>query len=90
MRMAEARDAIGDAVSAEIVKEFTRELEQWLGIGHVPGPPALVAGDFLAGHDASRVPAVPRARLSVDRDSSSPGVMFTWKVESGDPPDVFA
>jgi hypothetical protein len=71
MRMAEAREAIGDAVSAGIIKEFTRELEQWLEIGHRLGPPALVAGDCQAGHDPSRVPAVPRARLSVDSESSS-------------------
>jgi hypothetical protein len=88
MRMAEARAAIGDAVSAAIVADFEVDMTQ--RSGYVPGPPTLIAGECVTGHDASRVPDVPRAQLSVDRDSGDPGVIFTWKVESGDPPHVFA
>lgn len=59
MKTAEARAAIGDAVSAAIAEELTRDQQQWLG--DVPPPPAVVAGRYAAGHDASKVPAEPRA-----------------------------
>ena len=88
MTMAEARAAIGDAVSAAIAAEFARDQQQWLG--DVPPPPAIAAGRSAAGHDASRVPAVPRAMLTVDHNSPSPGAVFTWKAESGGPPQVWA
>jgi hypothetical protein len=48
--------------------------------------PGFCAGENAAGHDASQVPAVSPAELRIDRDSSDPGVVFTWKVESGHPP----
>lgn len=88
MTMAEARAAIGDAVSAAIAEEFTRDQQQWLG--DVPPPPVIVDGGAAAGHDASRVPAVPRTLLTVDHNSPSPGAVFTWKAESGVPPQVWA
>lgn len=86
--MAEARAVIGDAVSAAIAADFARDMRQRRGF--VPRPPRFAAGEFAAGHDASRVPDVPRAQLRIDRDSENPGVIFTWKVESGDPPHVIA
>lgn len=88
MTMAEARAAIGDAVSAAIAAEFTRDQQQW--VGELPPPPAIVDGSCAAGHDASKVPAVPPAQLTVDHDSPSPGAVFTWKAESGAPPHVWA
>ena len=75
MTMAEARAAIGDAVSAAIAEEFTRDQQQWLG--DVPPPPTIVDGSCAAGHDASKVPAVPRAQLAVDHNSPSPGAVST-------------
>ena len=54
MKVAEARAAIGDAVSASITDEFTRDQQQWLG--DEPPPPAMVAGRYAAGHDAYKVP----------------------------------
>jgi hypothetical protein len=88
MTMPEARVVIGDAVSAAIAEEFTRDQEQWLG--ELPPPPVFVDGPHAAGHDPARVPAVPRAELTVDHNSASPGAVFTWKAESGAPPHVFA
>jgi hypothetical protein len=88
MQMAEARAVIGDAVSAAIAADFARDRQAW-GDFVLPTP-AFAAGECAAGHDASRVPDVPRAQLTLDRDSDSPGGFLTWKVESGDPPYVFA
>jgi hypothetical protein len=62
MKMTEARAAIGDAVSAAITDEFTRDQQQWLG--DVPPPLAMVAGRHAAGHDASKVPAAPRPAVA--------------------------
>lgn len=88
MTMAEAGAAIGDAVSAAIAEEFTRDQQQWLG--DVPPPPAIVDASSAAGHDASKVPAVPQAQLTVDHNSPCPSAIFTWKAESGAPPHVWA
>ncbi len=88
MTMAQARAAIGAAVSAAIAEEFTRDQEQWLG--DLPPAPAFVDGGDATGQDPSSVPAVPPADLTVDHNSTSPGAVFTWKAESGAPPHVFA
>jgi hypothetical protein len=88
MQMAEARAVIGDAVSAAIAESFARDLQERDDCA--PSLPRFAGGEFAPGHDASRVPPVPRAQLRIDRDSSTPGVIFTWKVESGDPPYVIA
>ncbi|GGM23008.1 hypothetical protein GCM10007977_025250 [Dactylosporangium sucinum] len=86
MRMDEARAAIGTAIAATIARDFVRAHREQQRIGYVPGPPTIRAGNHTAGHDASRVPTVPPAQLRIDRDSDSPGAIFTWKVESGEPP----
>ena len=86
MRMDEARALIGAAISAAIVRDFMRAHHRHERTGYVPGPPSIRTGDHAAGHDASQVPAVPPTQLHIDRDSADPGVIFTWKVESGQPP----
>jgi len=86
MKMAEARAAIGDAVSAAITASFRRDLQESLDVGHAPGRPSVMCGDYAPGHDASRVPPVPRAMLRIDHGATRPDVTFTWKTESGDPP----
>lgn len=88
MQMAEARAVIGDAASAYIAAAFALDREQ--SGSFVLPPPEFAAGEFAPGHDASRVPDVPRAQLNLDRDCDSPGGFLTWKVESGAPPYVFA
>jgi hypothetical protein len=86
MRMDEARALIGATISAAIVRDFMREHREHQRVGDVPCPPTMRMGEHAAGHDASRVPAVPLTQLRIDRDSADPGVVFTWKVESGQPP----
>lgn len=86
MRIPEARAAIRDAVTARIVAGFQYDLrkrqEQY--------PPGDLgsAVDRNPGHDATRVPPVPAARLKIGYDSDCPDVLFTWKAEDGGAPDV--
>ena len=85
MRMDEARTAIATTVAAAITDVFTRA-HQAQPVGYTLRAPAVRVGTHAAGHDASAVPEVPPAQVRIDRDSDSPGVVFTWKVESGEPP----
>lgn len=88
MRMPEARAAIGQAVTSAMKANFEYEARSIRGSGYVPGPPAFGFGPDPAGHDASRVPAVPEPLLDIRYDSDEAGVIFTWKAEYGEPPDV--
>lgn len=85
MRMDEARAAIATAVAESITHAFT-QAHAAQPAGYTPPAPAVRVGTYAPGHDATRVPPVPPARLRLDRDSTVPGVTFTWKVESGEAP----
>src|SRR5947209_6424863 len=87
MRMDEARTAIATTVAAAITRAFTLAHSTQPG-GYVPPAPAVRVGNHAPGHDASRVPPVPAVQVRIDRDSSAPGVVFTWKVESGEAPCI--
>lgn len=84
MRMDEARAAIASTVAAAITDAFTRAHDPHSGY-RLPQPSVRV-GTHAPGHDATTVPPVPPVQLRLDHDSTSPGVAFTWKVESGEPP----
>jgi hypothetical protein len=86
MRIPEARAAISDAVTARIVAGFEHDLRQRQGRN--PSRELDSAADRNPGHDATRVPPVPAARLTIDYDSDRPEVLFTWKAEAGGAPDV--
>jgi hypothetical protein len=86
MRIPEARVAIREAVTARIVAGFEYDLRE-----RQERHPSRGLGSAVGrnpGHDATRVPAVPAARLEIDYDSDRPDVFFTWKAEDGGAPDV--
>jgi hypothetical protein len=85
MRMEQARTAIAAAITQAVTRAFRASHQAYQG-RYTPVGPALRTGSHAAGHDAAQVPPVPPAQLRIDRDSASPGVVFTWKVESGQPP----
>jgi hypothetical protein len=85
VRMSEARAAIERCITVSIEDAFGRDHASRTGCRVFPTP-AMCFGSYAPGHDAGRVPPVPTARLHLRRDSDSPGVVFTWKVESGEPP----
>jgi hypothetical protein len=84
MRMDEARAVIASTVAAAITETFTRAHDAHSGY-RLPAPSFRV-GTHAVGHDPTTVPPVPPVQIRLDRDSASPGVAFTWKVESGEPP----
>jgi hypothetical protein len=86
MRIPEARAAIRDAVTARIVAGFEYDLRERQG--QYPSGELGPAVGRNPGHDATRVPPVQAARLTIDYDSNRPDVLFTWKAENGGAPDV--
>ena len=85
VRMSEARAAIERCITQSIGEAFGRDHASRSGRFVFPAP-RVCMGSWAPGHDAGRVPVVPAARLQLRRDSDSPGVVFTWKVESGELP----
>jgi hypothetical protein len=85
VRMADARAAIEQSITEAIGRALRRQHDARPG-RHVPRAPTVRIGDYSPGHDASQVPPVPTARLQLHRDRDTPTVIFTWKVESGEPP----
>jgi hypothetical protein len=77
MKMAEARAAIGDAISTAIKASFERDLQRFRETGYTPRRPAAMHGGYAPGHDAARVPHVPRTELRINRDAGRPSVIFT-------------
>lgn len=52
------------------------------------GLPRFRAGHDRAGHDPNRVPEVPAAQVEIARRAEDdPRILFTYKVEYGDPPN---
>lgn len=89
MRIPEARAAIRDAVTARIGAGFKYDLRKrqarWR---RYPALEPASAPGRNPGCDATRVPPVPAARLTIDYDSDHPEVLFTWKARAGGAPDV--
>ncbi|WP_331731272.1 hypothetical protein [Kitasatospora sp. NBC_01300] len=86
MTVAQARKAIGEAVSARITELFEADLARMLGsrIGEIYAK--TWKGSSLPGHNPSAVPPVPTAVVVSDPAWSKPGVIFTWKSEREEAP----
>ncbi|WBP91376.1 hypothetical protein [Kitasatospora cathayae] len=61
MRVAEARELIGEAMVGAVRAGFAWEHEHFRYAEHPAPEPAFKAGRERAGHDSSRVPEVPTA-----------------------------
>ncbi|MGW3061754.1 hypothetical protein ACWC98_38445 [Streptomyces goshikiensis] len=86
MRVGQARELIGQAVTDAVRAGFTAWYDAMDYATHPAPPPAFQAGRERAGHDASRVPHVPAARVESRITDAEPGMFFTYKVEYGAEP----
>ncbi|MFE3504609.1 hypothetical protein ACFXPX_32755 [Kitasatospora sp. NPDC059146] len=86
MTAGQARQAIGEAVTARITRLFEACLAGMREDGLVEVYAKSWRRSALPGHDPSAVPPVPTALVVTGKAWSEPGVIFTWKSESGDPP----
>ena len=81
-----ARELIGRAVTDAVRSGSTAWFDDMDYATHPDPSPAFQAGRERAGHDASRVPEVPAARVESRVTDGKPGVVFTYKVEYGAEP----
>lgn len=82
----QARELIGRAVTDAVRSGFEAWFNDMDYATHPDPPPAFRAGRERAGHDVSRVPEVPAARVESRVTEGEPGVLFTYKVEYGAEP----
>lgn len=94
--MAQAREVLGETISASLRGCFARDHE--FRTEHASAIAAAPALRFAAvgrgaginpGHDPGRVPSVPRGEVEVRRDADGDQdarIYFTYKVEAGYPP----
>lgn len=88
MRVGEARELIGQAVTEAVRAGFAAWYRDMEYQAHSAPAPAFCAGRERAGPDASRIPEVPMARVESRATEGEPGVFFTYKVEYGAEPLV--
>ncbi|MGF1427500.1 hypothetical protein [Kitasatospora sp. LaBMicrA B282] len=88
MRVAEARELIGEAVVASVRAGFAAWYREMNYAQHPAGPPAFQAVRDPAGHDASQVPDVAKAEVESQLTEGMPHMFFTYKREYGGPPIV--
>jgi hypothetical protein len=86
MTAAQARRTIGEAVSARITGLFEACLAEMRKDGIVDVYAKSWQGSTLPGHNPATVPPVPVAEVVTRKVCLDPGVVFTWKSESGDAP----
>jgi len=94
--MAQARELLGQRISATLQECFARDLAFWAEdptVRRGPGWRAAAAVDADGvrnpGHDPSRAPVVPPAEVVIRRDADDGArIEFTYKVEAGYPPFV--
>ncbi|WP_406737143.1 hypothetical protein OG365_00160 [Streptomyces sp. NBC_00853] len=86
--MGQARELIGRVVTDAVRSGFAAWFNDMGYAEHPDPPPAFRAGRERAGHDASRVPEVPAARVESTVTDGEPGIVFSFKVEYGDEPLV--
>ncbi|MFG2489080.1 hypothetical protein ACGFSI_40855 [Streptomyces virginiae] len=88
MRVGQARELIGQVVTDAVRSGFEAWFDDMDYATHPAPTPAFRAGRESAGHDASRVPEVPRARVESEVTDDEPKVFFTFKVEYGSEPII--
>ncbi|MFD8982455.1 hypothetical protein [Streptomyces sp. NPDC059564] len=86
MRVGQARELIGQVVMDAVRSGFAAWFDDMDYVTHPDPPPGFRAGCESAGHDASRVPEVPAARVESRITDGEPGMFFTYKVEYGAEP----
>ncbi|MFI6449665.1 hypothetical protein [Kitasatospora sp. NPDC050543] len=86
MTVAQARKAIGEAVSARITELFEADLARMRASGIDKVYARTWRGSTLPGHNPSAVPPVPTALVATDPAWTTPGVIFTWKSEREEAP----
>ncbi|GAA2639223.1 hypothetical protein GCM10010425_48970 [Streptomyces spororaveus] len=88
VRVGQARELIGKAVTDAVRGGFEAWFDDMDYAAHPAPTPAFKAGRERTGHDASRVPEVPLARVESTVTGDDPKVFFTYKVEYGGQPLV--
>jgi hypothetical protein len=78
MRVGQARELIGQAVTDAVRAGFAVWFDAMDYATHPAPPPAFQAGRERAGHDASRIPEVSAARVESRITDGEPGVFFTY------------
>ncbi|MFD0263179.1 hypothetical protein ACFVH7_33480 [Kitasatospora indigofera] len=86
MTVAEARRAIGEAVSARITELFEADLARMRRNGACEVYARMWRGSTLPGHNPRAVPPVPLTVVATSPAWTTPGVIFTWKSEHQDAP----
>ncbi|MEV6583681.1 hypothetical protein AB0M92_36710 [Streptomyces sp. NPDC051582] len=86
MKVGQARELIGQAVTDAVRSGFANWFKTMDYATHPAPPPQFRAGRERAGHDASRVPEVPAARVESRITDGEPGMFFTYKAEYGTEP----
>ncbi|QFQ96061.1 hypothetical protein F9278_07515 [Streptomyces phaeolivaceus] len=86
MQVKEARELIGQVVTARIECGFARLHQEHEFARHPRPVPAFRPGDHAPGHDSSRVPAVPLAEVATTVTDDQPKVFLSFRMEYGGRP----